>query len=101
VVTISSLVNLIAKLQGVSTPRISLPLALGKTAGIGVQSAFKLMNKRPPFSRRSLDFFIKDNAYDTKKAQQELNFEAQTNLKEGLMKTIEWLSERSSALALQ
>jgi nucleoside-diphosphate-sugar epimerase len=101
VVTISSLINLIAELQGVSPPRISLPLTIGKTAGIGVQSAFKLMNKRPPFSRRSLDFFIKDNAYDIRKAQQELNFEPQINLRDGLNKTSEWLSERISALALQ
>lgn len=92
-VTISELVNLIAELQQVSLPRISVPLALGKAAGVGVQSAFRVINKRPPFSRRSLDFFIKDNAYDISKARRELGFVPVTTLRDGLAQTIAWLND--------
>jgi ubiquinone/menaquinone biosynthesis C-methylase UbiE len=65
-----------------------LPLALGKVAGVGVQTAFGLINKRPPFSRRSLDFYIKDNAYDISKARRELGFDPKVSLLDGLMQTM-------------
>ncbi len=99
-VTISALVNMIAELQNVSLPRISLPLALGKAAGLGVQSAFSVINKRPPFSRRSLDFFIKDNAYDISKARRELGFEPRVSLREGLTQTIAQLHSSEPAPAV-
>lgn len=100
-VTISALVKLIAELQNVSPPRLSLPLILGKTAGLGMQTAFGIVNKRPPFSRRSLDFFMKDNAYDISKARQALGFEPQTDLRDGLIQTINWMSRRKSDPAVQ
>jgi nucleoside-diphosphate-sugar epimerase len=94
-VTIAMLVNTIAELQNVSPPRLSFPLVLGKAVGVGMQTVFKVFNKRPPFSRRSLDFFIKDNAYDISKARRELGFAPEVSLREGLIQTLISINDRN------
>ena len=91
-VTIASLVQMIAEVQGVQPPSIHLPVILGKVAGIAFQTAFKPLGRQPPFSRRSLDFFIKDNAYDISKAKQNLGFQPQVDLQAGLMESWRWLN---------
>jgi nucleoside-diphosphate-sugar epimerase len=91
-VTIETLVRTIAQVLGVRAPVIRLPLWLGKLAGYGLQIAFKPLGRQPPFSRRSIDFFLKNNAYDISKAQQELGFEPQVDLWTGLTWTRDWLN---------
>ena len=86
-VTIERLIQSIANVQDVKLRVIHLPLALGRTAGYGMQQAFKPLGKQPPFSQRSLDFFIKDNAYDISKARRELGFDPKITLLEGLEQT--------------
>jgi nucleoside-diphosphate-sugar epimerase len=67
-----------------------LPLAAGKAAGYALQFAFKPLGKQPPFSRRSVDFYIKNNAYDIGKAKLELGFRPQVKLRTGLIETLNW-----------
>lgn len=86
-VTIEHLVQSIADVQKVQLQVIHLPLVLGKTAGYTLQWAFNPLGKQPPFSPRSLDFFTKDNAYDTRKARHGLGFDPQINLRTGLERT--------------
>lgn len=89
-VTIETLVGTIARLLGVGGPVIRLPLWLGKSTGYGLQGVFKLLGRQPPFSRRSVDFFLKNNAYDISKARQDLGFEPQVDLRTGLTWTRDW-----------
>ena len=91
-VMIATLVQMIAEVQGVRPPLIRLPVTMGRAAGIIVQIACKLLDRQPPFSRRSLDFFIKNNAYDISKAKQDLGFLPQVDLRTGLIKTFDWLN---------
>lgn len=91
-VTIENLVQSIADVQDVQLRIIHLPLLLGKTAGYGIEYAFKPLGKQPPFSQRSLDFFIKDNAYDISKARRELGFAPKVNLESGLRHTWQQLN---------
>jgi len=93
-VTIASLVQMIAEVQGVRPPLIRLPITVGKAAGNILQIAFKPLGRQPPFSRRSLDFFIKNNAYDISKAKQDLGFVPQVDLRSGLIKTFDWLNSQ-------
>jgi nucleoside-diphosphate-sugar epimerase len=95
-VTIETLVRTIAQLLGVRAPVIRLPLWLGKLAGYGLQVAFKPLGRQPPFSRRSVDFFLKNNAYDISKARQELGFEPQVDLWTGLTWTRDWLNDHAN-----
>lgn len=96
-VTVKALVDMIAEVAEVRSPRLHLPIALGKVAGYALQLAFKPLGRQPPFSRRSLDFFLKDNAYDIGKAQRELGFQPQIDLRTGLVETRYWLLDRDNA----
>jgi nucleoside-diphosphate-sugar epimerase len=92
-VTVETVVREIANLLGVRPPAIRLPLWLGKWAGYSLQIAFKPLGRQPPFSRRSVDFFVKNNAYDISKARLDLRFEPQVDLRTGLTRTRDWLND--------
>lgn len=98
-VTVKVLVDMIAEVTGARPPRVHLPMALGKVAGHALQLAFKPLGRQPPFSRRSLDFFLKDNAYDIGKAQRELGFQPQVDLRTGLAETQHWFLDRDNGQA--
>ena len=98
-VTIEKLVYSIAEVEEVQLRVIHLPLSLGKAAGTILQSAFTPLGKQPPFSRRSLDFYIKDNEYDISKARHELGFEPLTSLRAGLEQT--WAAMQAQQLTLK
>lgn len=95
-VTIETLVQTVAQLLGVRGPVIRLPLWLGKSGGYILQIAFKPLGRQPPFSRRSVDFFMKNNAYDISKARQQLGFEPQVDLRTGLTWTQDWLNDHEN-----
>jgi nucleoside-diphosphate-sugar epimerase len=90
-VTIETLVRTIAEVVGVRPPAIRLPLWSAKIGGYALEWAFEPLGRQPPFSRRSVDFFLKNNAYDTSKARQELGFRPQVDLRAGLAQTRDWL----------
>lgn len=83
------LVNLISQELNVRTQKISLPIFLGQAAGLALELTFKLIGRQPPFSRRSMDFFLKHNAYTIAKAQSRLNYQPEVDLLTGIQKTIE------------
>jgi nucleoside-diphosphate-sugar epimerase len=89
------LVRLISRELGVKPPRLHLPITLGRLGGLSLESVFKLVGKQPPFSRRSLDFFLKDNAYDIGKARRELGYNPEVDLSTGIRQTIRWLNNES------
>jgi nucleoside-diphosphate-sugar epimerase len=83
------LVRVIREQLNVRTPQIYLPIFLGQTAGLVLELMFKLIRQRPPFSRRSMDFYLKHNAYTVAKAHSKLNYRPQVDLLTGIKKTIE------------
>ena len=89
--SIDELVHSIADTISVRPPSVHLPILMGILAAYSLQTVFKLLGRQPPFSRRSLDFFLKNNAYDIAKARSELGFEPQVDLCSGLQKTWRWL----------
>jgi nucleoside-diphosphate-sugar epimerase len=89
-VPVSELVDVMSKELGVRTPKLHLPVILGLAGGFSLEMAFKLIGKQPPFSRRSVDFFLKHNAYDISKAKRMLDYQPQVDLQTGMKKTIQW-----------
>ena len=89
-VPVVELVDVMSQELGVRSPKLHLPIALGLLGGYSLEMAFKLISRQPPFSRRSVDFFLKHNAYNISKAQRMLGFQPQVNLQMGMQKTIEW-----------
>jgi nucleoside-diphosphate-sugar epimerase len=83
------LVNIISQQLNVRTQKIYLPIFLGQAAGLALELTFKLIGQQPPFSRRSMDFFLKHNAYTIEKAQSRLKYRPQVDLLSGVQKTAE------------
>ena len=88
-VHVSELVKVISKELGVQPPKLHLPISLGLMAGYMFELTFKLVGKKPPFSRRSVDFFRKHNAYDIGKAKRLLDYRPQVDLQTGIQKTVQ------------
>jgi nucleoside-diphosphate-sugar epimerase len=88
-VPVSELVSVMSEELGVRSPKLHFPIALGLLAGYLLEMIFKLLGKQPPFSRRSVDFFLKHNAYDISKAKQLLGYQPQVDLQTGMRKTIQ------------
>lgn len=82
------LINVIRQQLNVRTPQIYLPIFLGQAAGLAIEVTFKMIKRQPPFSRRSMDFFLKQNAYTIAKAQSKMNYRPQVDLLTGIKKTI-------------
>jgi nucleoside-diphosphate-sugar epimerase len=89
-VPVSELVEVMSREMKVRSPRLHFPIALGLTGGYSLEMAFKLIGKQPPFSRRSVDFFLKHNAYNIGKAKRLLGYQPQIDLRTGMQKTIQW-----------
>ncbi len=86
------LVSLIREQLNVRSPQIYLPVILGQAAGLVLEHTFKLIGRQTPFSRRSMDFFLKRNAYSIAKAQSRLNYQPKVDLRTGIQKTIEHMN---------
>jgi dihydroflavonol-4-reductase len=89
-VSVVELVKVMSEELGMRPPKLHLPIPLGLLAGYSLEVAFKLIGKQPPFSRRSVDFFLKHNAYDISKAKKMLGYQPQIDLRAGMQKTIQW-----------
>ena len=83
------LIDLISRQLNVRSPRIYLPSYLGMMTGLALEVLFKALKRQAPFSRRSMDFYLKNNAYTISKALSRLNYEPQVDLLTGIRKTIQ------------
>ena len=92
-VALARLVALIAELEGVRPPRLRLPVALIWLAAAGCEGLFRVIGRRPPLYRRQLEFYLRDQLFDTGKARAELGFVPVTPLRQGLERTIAWYRE--------
>ena len=82
------LIHLISQELNVRMRKVHLPVFLGRGAGMTLEVLFKLIGRQPPFSRRSMDFFLKHNAYSIAKARQRLGYHPQVDLRTGIRETI-------------
>jgi len=83
-------IKTVAEMMGVAAPKIHIPISLMK--GIGYLSEFKscMVGGEPFFDRSWLDEITNDLAYDITKAKQDLGYNPQISLKEGISRTIKW-----------
>ena len=82
------LVSVISRALKVRTRNISLPIFLGQWGGRALEVLFKPLGKQPPFSRRSMDFFLKHNAYSIDKARRRLGYQPRVDLQTGIQMTL-------------
>lgn len=94
VTTLGELVRLTAEVAGVPPPRLRLPVWPVWLAGALCETACAPFGIAPPLYRRRVDFFRKSRAFDISRARQELGFDPQVGLREGIARTLEWYREQ-------
>jgi nucleoside-diphosphate-sugar epimerase len=90
-VTAAQLVNEIALVLKVPSPRIKLPLPLAVPICALTEVLFKATGKEPPLSKRSLKFFTNNTSFDITKAKTLLQFSPRVALSDGLRRTYDYL----------
>lgn len=92
-VTLRELIDIICQVMDVKPPRFSLPMGLAYSMALIAEKFFSLLGKEPIISRRRLEFFTTNNAFDITKSKQILGFIPKTALKEGFEFTYQWIIE--------
>jgi nucleoside-diphosphate-sugar epimerase len=89
-VTLNQLVRTIAEVLGVSPPWLRFPVSPVYAAGFICELLCKPLGINPPLYRRRVDFFRKSRSFTIAKAQRELGFEPQIDLRSGINRTVAW-----------
>jgi nucleoside-diphosphate-sugar epimerase len=90
-ITTNELIEGFCTAMGVSTSITRIPYWLGKTMASVIESLCSLTKIEPPLSRRTLEFFDTNNAFDITKAKKLLGFEPKFSLVDGLKDCLTWL----------
>lgn len=96
-VTSRQLVEAFSQVLATPLPGVRVPYALGYLAALAAEAVFAPLRRQPPISRRSLEFFNTNNAFDTGKARRMLGFEPRVTFVEGLRATAPWLRGEAAA----
>ena len=89
-VKLSQLVQTIAQVIGVPSPRFRFPVTPVYLAGLACELVCKPLGVNPPLYRRRVDFFRKNRCFDISKAISELGFIPKTDIRKGIHVTVEW-----------
>ena len=96
--TLNELVDLIAKVLGVSLSKIHLPVFPFRVLGALCEKVCIPLRIEPRLHRRRVDFFTKSRAFDISKAERELGYRPEFDLESGLRLTAEWYREKGFLL---
>lgn len=88
--TITELVETIARVEGRRLGRGHIPVAPVMLAAVACEWLCKPFGIEPPLYPRRLDFFVKNRAFSTAKAQTELGYQPKVDLEDGVHRTFEW-----------
>jgi nucleoside-diphosphate-sugar epimerase len=89
------LISVISRELNIRTRNISLPVFLGQWGGLALEILYKPLGKQPPFSSRSMDFFLKHNAYSIDKARRRLGYRPQIDLQTGIRMTLASMQDQT------
>ena len=78
------LIDTMCRVFGLRQPPIRLPFIVGQLLATTAEFAFTLVRKEPPVSRRTLEFFDTNNAFDISLSRQLLEFQPQYSFEAGL-----------------
>lgn len=88
--TVRELMETVGRVVGKPIRQGHIPIAPVMAAAVVCEWLCKPFNIEPPLYPRRLDFFCKDRAFSTAKAQRELEYQPRVDLEEGLRRTFEW-----------
>ena len=90
-ITTNELVETYCEVMKIPLPKIRIPHWVGLILASGIEFLSSAMGKEPPISKRSLEFFDTNNAFDITKSRKLLEFEPRYSFEEGLSSTSDWL----------
>ena len=90
---LNELVKIIAEYSNSYIPKYHFPLLLAKLIAIPFEILYIPFSKRAPVSRRSFEFFSKDQSFNITKAKVELEYDPVVDLPKGIDMTIRWYRE--------
>ncbi len=93
VTTLNELVAVVADVEGVSVPRLHLPVWPIRTAAALCEQLCAPFGLEPPLHRRRVDFFTKSRAFDTSRARREIGYLPRVTLRDGITRTVNWYRE--------
>jgi dihydroflavonol-4-reductase len=94
VTTLNELVRIVAEVAGVTPPRLHLPVWPFWLAGAACEAICVPLGIEPPIFRRRVDFYTKSRAFDITRARQELGYDPQVGLRDGIARTLTWYRQR-------
>ncbi len=83
-ITTTRLIETLCRVCGLHPPSLRIPRAAARLAAISAEYTFSLLGKEPPISRRTLEFFDTNNAFDIEKSRKTLGFNPRFDFAEGL-----------------
>ena len=89
-ITTKELIKGFCKVFEIPEPKIRIPLVLGIAIASITEMLFWLTRKEPPISRRTLEFFNTQNAYDISKAKERLGYSPKFSFEDGLKNSRSW-----------
>jgi nucleoside-diphosphate-sugar epimerase len=96
-VTLEKLISCVQQVEKIHFRPIKVPPVIMRPACHAMEILAKLSGREPPFSRRSLKFFIEDSAFDIGKARRQLGYRPRFDLIAGLEKTWNSIHGRNPA----
>ena len=90
VVTTREMANTIAKVLGVNSPRLTIPLGPLWTIATIMEWFFRPLGIKPPLHRRRMHFFIKSFDFTENKTQQLLGYSPEVSFEKGIILTANW-----------
>jgi nucleoside-diphosphate-sugar epimerase len=90
-ITTSELIDALCSVMQISKPGIKIPYSVGLMIATVAEAVFGLLRKEPPISRRTLEFFDTNNAFDISKAENVLGFKPRFSFEDGLRHCSDWL----------
>ncbi len=88
--TLAELAQEVARAVGRPLPRGRLPLWPLKLGATLCEAVCKPLKLEPPLHHRRLDFFTKNRAFTSERAQRELGYSPKVDLAQGLALTAQW-----------
>jgi len=90
-ITTKELIDTFSRVFDIPGPVLKIPHALGAAIAVFAELAFDLIKKEPPISKRTLEFFDQNTAFDISKAKKIMNFKPAVNFEQGLENCRSWL----------
>jgi len=87
--TLKEIINAICQALGRKPPRLSLPVGPARFMAGLMEDTFRLVGRKSPISRDTIEKYTEDISVDNQLIQRELGFRPQFDLKAGWQETVE------------